>query len=134
MEPTSNPGRLAVHPLPGAAERRTLLVCVRRMAAHGLHDSAASMLMLHAFRLDYRRKLVLLRAFMLELAQASHRTIALAPCCAMRMTADEARIIEVFDCAANDPERAQLSLAELTGYGRTCHALSLAVALGGMGD
>lgn len=117
--------------LPDLAEQRCLLVCARRMAAHGLHDAQASALMLRAFRLEYRRKLVLLRAFLLELAQASNRTISLAPCCAIAMTADEARIVGVFASANHDPAGAVRRLAELTGDGRTCHALSLAAAYGG---
>lgn len=81
-------------PLPHEPQERVLLALVRRMAIHGLHDSSAAMLALHHFGGDFRRPLTLLRCFMHELACCSNRNIRLAPCCAPRMTLDEALILD----------------------------------------
>ncbi len=64
-----------------------ILVAMRRMAAHGIRDAHAALLMLDLFGGRFRRPLVLLRAFMLEFARASQRSIKVAPCCSLRMTA-----------------------------------------------
>jgi hypothetical protein len=116
--------------LPTNMDARVQLIALRRMAAHGLRDARASMLMLHQFGLDYRRRLVLLRAFVHELAQASRRTIQLAPCCAVRMTADEALLLRALGSAADDPADAADALLDLTKGGAVCHPLSLAAMLG----
>ena len=129
MPPSASHHTILPHALPPERDLRVQLVALRRMAAHGLRDAGASLLMLDHFRLDYRRRLVLLRAFVHELAQASHRTIRLAPCCALRMTADEALLLHALACAPTDPEAAGDALAELTDGGAIAHSLSLATML-----
>lgn len=117
-------------PLPREAKRRAALVIVRRMAAHGFRDASATMLALDTFGTDFRRMLVLLRAFMVELARASNRTITLAPCCAMRMTEDEGLLLEVLSLAAGDPEAAGRSLMLLARSPEIGEPLSVACVLG----
>lgn len=120
---------LLPHSLPADPNTRIQLVAIRRMAAHGLRDAQASLLMLRWFGLDYRRRLVLLRALIHELAQVSRRTIQLAPCCAGRMTADEALLIRVLEQVGNDPADAASALIELTKTDSICQPLSLAAML-----
>ena len=76
-------------PLPEGRIERSVLFALRRMAAHGLRDVSAAWLMLDLFSTGFRRPLVLLRAFMLELAHAATGPIQVAPCCAPRMTEHE---------------------------------------------
>lgn len=116
-------------PLPGQQGERAALVILRRMAAHGQRDASATMLALETWGRDFRRVLVLLRAFMVELARASDRTIRLAPCCAMRMTEDEGLVMEVLALAAEDPEAAGRSMMLLAGSPRIGEPLSVACVL-----
>lgn len=120
---------LLPHSLPTDAATRIQLVAIRRMAAHGLRDAQASLLLLRWFGLDYRRRLVLLRALMHELAQVSRRTIQLAPCCAGRMTADEALLVRALDQVDADPADAASALIELTQNDAIEQPLSLAAML-----
>ena len=76
-------------PLPEEEDLRLVLRIVRRMAAHGLRDAQAALLAIDGFGQGFRRPLVLLRAFVAELAQCSHRRIIVAPSCALRMTMDD---------------------------------------------
>lgn len=121
--------RLLPYALPDRPVARIQLIAIRRMAAHGLHDAQASLLMLRWFGLDYRRKLVLLRALIHELAQISRRTIQLAPCCAGRMTADEALLIRVLEQVGADPADAASAMTELTQNDAICQPLTLAAML-----
>lgn len=104
-------------PLPLPAERtgRMVLVAMRRMAAHGIRDAHAAWLMLDLFGARFRRPLVLLRAFMLEFAQASHRPIRIAPCCSLRMTRDEGLLIDALILACDHPGLAEDALVRLSG-------------------
>lgn len=115
-------------PLPEDAMQRTVLVAVRRMAAHGIRDAHAAMLFLNTFGPGFRQPLVLLRAFVVELAGAARRRIQLAPCCALRMTQDEARIVGILAAAASSPACAARHLRELAGGGGIDHPLSTAAA------
>jgi hypothetical protein len=130
MNPASETAAVLPLPLPPGRAERAVLVILRRMAAHGFRDAAATMLALETFGTDFRRVLVLLRAFMVELARASRRTIQLAPCCALRMTADEGLVMETLMLAHDDSdgaEQALLLLARSTHIGET---LSVAHMLG----
>lgn len=111
-------------PLPKDHAQRLTLRCLRRMAAHGVHDAQAALWMFEGFGLHFRRPLVLLRAFVIELAQVSRRRIQLAPYCAMRMTADESRIVALLA----DPATASRHLPDLTGGAEANSPLSLAIA------
>ena len=100
------------------------------MAAHGVRDVSAAWLLIDLFSTGFRRPLVLLRAFMLELAQASQAPIRVAPCCALRMTREEGLIIEVLRTAATDLVAAEHALAALTRNPHVCEPLSAAAVLG----
>lgn len=124
-----NHGRSAdLLPLPLPADRtgRLVLVAMRRMAAHGIRDAHAAWLMLDLFGARFRRPLVLLRAFMLEFAQASHRSIRIAPCCSLRMTQDEGLLIDALNLAADHPHLAEDALVRLSGNPCICEPLSAA--------
>jgi hypothetical protein len=105
---------------------RTALFAVRRMAAHGVRDVSAAWLLIDCYSTGFRRPLVLLRAFMLELAHAARAPIRVAPCCAPRMTRDEGLIVAVLRLAASDPAAAGDALAELTQCREVCEPLSAA--------
>lgn len=113
------------HPVPACEDRRILLFAFRRMAQHGLRDAIAAERMLGRYGLHYREPLVLLRAFVLELAQSGARNIAIAHCCMPRMTADEAAILAIIDA----PEDARGLLAGLMGGADPAHALQIAHCL-----
>src|SRR3569833_4568952 len=97
-------------PLPIGNTERAALVILRRMAAHGFRDAAATMLAIDTFGTGFRRVLVLLRAYMVELARGANRTISLAPCCALRMTRDEGLMMNALDMAREDAASAARSL------------------------
>lgn len=133
MMSQSNPAAgLMPLPLPDTHTERMLLFAIRRMAAHGIRDAHAAMIMLDLFGGSFRRPLVLLRAFMLEFAQASHRTIRLAPCCSLRMTAHEAELLAALRTAPCDPAAGERALIALSGNPCMCEPLSAAVVLGGV--
>lgn len=115
-------------PLPLEQTPRIVLRCLRRMATHGVRDAQAALWMLEECATHYRRPLVLLRAFVLELAQVSQRRIQIAPCCAMRMTLDEGLIVAVLVDAAQNPASALRDLRKLTEADNPLPPLSLAVA------
>lgn len=117
-------------PLPPGRAERAVLVILRRMAVHGFRDAAATMLALETFGTDFRRVLVLLRAFMVELARCSSRTIQLAPCCAMRMTGDEGLLMEVLLLAHDDRDGAEQALLHLARSPGVSETLSVACMLG----
>jgi hypothetical protein len=114
--------------LPAAATQRLVLRCLRRMAAHGPRDAQAALLVFEHFGIHFRRPLVLLRAFVAELAQGAERRITIAPCCAIRMTRDEGWMIGVLVAAADHPDCASRHLRLLTGSDEVASPLSLAAA------
>jgi hypothetical protein len=113
-------------PLPEGRAERAALVILRRMAAHGFRDAAATMLALDTFGTGFRRVLVLLRAYMVELARNSNRTISLAPWCAMRMTEDEGLLMEALAQAGDDHVAAARSLRLLSRNSQVGEPLSVA--------
>lgn len=113
-------------PLPIGNAERAALVILRRMAAHGFRDAAATMLAIETFGTGFRRVLVLLRAYMVELARGSNRTISLAPCCAMRMTRDEGLMMNALAMAREDTESAARSLRLLSHSQHVGEPLSVA--------
>ena len=122
----SDSHQILPHPLPRGRSERAALVILRRMAAHGFRDTAATMLALETFGIGFRRVLVLLRAYMVELARGSNRTICLAPCCAMRMTDDEGLMMEALALAATDTDAAARSLRLLSRNAHVGEPLSVA--------
>jgi len=123
-------GCLLPLPLPDGRIERSVLFAVRRMAAHGLRDVSAAWLMLDLFSTGFRRPLVLLRAFMLELAHAASGPIRVAPCCAPRMTEHEGLIMLVLFSAADDLASTEDALARLTGRAGVFEPLSAAAVFG----
>lgn len=115
--------------LPSNTQQRLALKCLRRMAAHGLRDAGAAMMVFDHFGIRFRRPLVLLRAFVADLARVSQRTITLAPCCAHRMTRDEARLLDAMFNAADNPGYAREQLRHLTQSTSVESPLSIAQAL-----
>lgn len=117
-------------PLPSDPAQRLVLVAIRRMASGGIRDAHAASLFLRTFGLHFRKPLVLMRAFMVETARASAGTIRVAPCCAHRMTLDEARMVGIVGSAASNPANAADHLRALTGSRDIGAPLSAAAALG----
>ena len=111
--------------LPEDRDERLLLVLLRRMAIHGLHDARASWMALENYGIGFRKPLVLMRCFLHELASASQRNIRLAPCCAPRMTRDEGLMLAAIDLPSLD------GLEALTDAGDVSRVMSAAHALRG---
>ena len=128
--PEPGSARLLPLPLPDDRIERLVLFAVRRMAAHGVRDVSAAWLMLDLCSTGFRRPLVLLRAFMLELAHAATGPIRFAPCCAPRMTEHEGLIMLTLFTAAGDLAAAEDALARLTGGGQVFEPLSAAAVFG----
>ena len=121
------------NPLPFAAPmvgtNQLLLYIVRRMGAHGLHDAAATNALLGIFGMNYRRPMIMLRAFMAETAHGAEKKILIAACCCARMTIDEARLIEAIATSLDDPRGASLLLRQTMGCNQDVGALSAAQAV-----
>jgi hypothetical protein len=101
--------------LPNGVNARIALFAIRRMGAHGLADARAAHALFTAFGEMFRRPLVLLRTLMADLASTATGSIAIAPCCCARMTHAEAALVDVLARGTDDPARARLLLADLTG-------------------
>lgn len=115
-------------PLPDGRIERSVLFAVRRMAAHGVRDVSATWLILDLLSTGFRRPLVLLRAFMLELAHAATGPIRMAPCCAPRMTEHEGLIMLAL--FGGDLVSAEDALIRLTGRMEVFEPLSAAAVFG----
>ena len=131
MDPMPPHPALPALPLPDDDTERLLLVALRRMARHGIRDAHAANLFLCRFGIRFRAPLVLLRAFMVDLAQVSRRTIIISPCCALRMTPDEQRLLDALRAAAVDPASGARHLQTLSGTAAVGRALSTAMAFSG---
>ncbi|WP_174273668.1 DUF6628 family protein [Sphingomonas bacterium] len=94
---------------------RLALFGVRRMAAGGICDAHAAHVFFTGFGIGFRRPLLLMRAFMTEMARTSTRTIAVAPCCCPRITEAESAILTALGLAAEDPMAAHERFAGLLG-------------------
>jgi hypothetical protein len=117
-------------PLPDSRIERSVLFAVRRMAAHGVRDVSAAWLILDLFSTGFRRPLVLLRAFMLELAHAATGPIRVAPCCTPRMTEHEGLIMLSLFSAARDLAAAEAAIGKLTGRDQLFEPVSAAAVFG----
>jgi hypothetical protein len=113
-----------VAPLPEARSLKVSLVILRRMAIHGLRDSRAVMLALECYGSSFAKILELHRCFLHEIATTSRRNIRIAPCCAPRMTADEALMIQAIAQPSLDVIE-RLTLDRMAG-----RLLTSAIALG----
>jgi hypothetical protein len=106
--------RILPHTAPHDGPTRAVLVAMRRMAIHGLHDASAALLMFEHFGLHFRKPLVLMRALLLEVSQTTRKPIQIAPCCAPRMTPAENALMRAMASAHNDPAKARQHLRDLT--------------------
>ena len=106
--------RILPHAAPIDGPTRALLVAMRRMAVHGLHDASAALLMVEHFGLHFRKPLVLMRALLMEVSQTTRKPIQIAPCCAPRMTPAEHALMSAIAQAADNPAQASRHLQELT--------------------
>lgn len=129
MTTATETARILPLPTPEARTERLIVYAMRRIAANGLDDAHAANAMLGSFGLSYRRPLVLMRAYLAEIARASTRQITIAPCCCPRMTHDEARLLAVVAVANANPPCARHHLSALTGGENALPALSAAMAL-----
>lgn len=108
--------------VPDSAYARLLLYAVRRMAAGGLDDAFATQALIGGFGVNFRRPLILLRAFMAESARIAAKRLMVAPCCCGRMTGDEYSLISAIALAGEEPEPAHDALANMLGV-RSCLGL-----------
>lgn len=115
--------------LPDQRSAQMLLFTIRRMAVFGLNDAHAAHAVFTHFGLRHRRPLVLIRALMAEIARSAQRTVLIAPCCCLRMTADEARLIEAVETANLDGARSAAALSDLMATDQTLGALVTAQAV-----
>jgi hypothetical protein len=115
--------------IPEGRIERLLLFVIRRMAIHGLRDAHATSAMIGQFGLRHREPLVLLRGFLAELARVSLQPIKVVPCCCLRMTHDEARILSAITKANTEPAWALYHLERLTGGADAISSLSAAMAI-----
>lgn len=109
---------------------RLLLYAIRRMAAGGLNDAYAANALMTTFGQSFRRPLLLLRAFMAEMARVSQRAVVVAPCCCARTTRDEVQILRIIASAGDHPRLAHGRLTLLLGTDASLGALPSAAAVG----
>jgi hypothetical protein len=116
FRPTPPPSlsNLLPHAAPTAPWPRVMLVAIRRMAAHGLYDASASLLMMRELGLHFRKPLLMLRTLLLEIAQVARQPVPVAPCCALRMTMQERDLLTALAVADRDPALAEECLYRLT--------------------
>ena len=117
------------HATPKCPNAHLALFAMRRIGAHGLSDARAAHALLTAFRENFRRPLMLLRALMAELAAASAGTISIAPCCCARMTHAEAALVTILSRVETNPGSARLLLADLLGVRHVEGVLASAAAV-----
>ena len=131
--PASNPAlthaSLLPHAVPPCPNARLALFAMRRMGARGLSDAPATHAMITGFGESFRRPLVLMRAFMADLASAAQCPIAIAPCCCGRMTPAESILLTVLARTETAPETAHFLLADLLGLRHADGVLASATAV-----
>jgi hypothetical protein len=101
--------------MPEDANTRLALFAIRRLGAHGLGDAHVAHAFVSRFGESFRRPLVLIRAFMHELATTATQPIAIAPCCCPRTTPSEAALLTVLARASGSPCTAWVLLADQLG-------------------
>ena len=127
-QPTGTPLLPSID-LPPNRSGRILLFTIRRMALFGLNDAHATHAVFAHFGLSYRRPLILIRALMAEIARASTRTVTVAPCCCIRMTRDEARLIEAIEGSLRREGVSNRALGRLMDTAATLGVLTTAQAV-----
>lgn len=119
------------HPLPDDANARLALFAIRRLGAHGLADAHAAHAFMTHFGEGFRRPLVLMRAFMHELATTATQPIAIAPCCCPRTTPSETTLLTILTRASSAPCTAWLLLTDQLGARDVGAVLACAEAVAG---
>lgn len=109
--------------------QRLLLFGIRQLGANGLDDACAAHAFVTAFGKDFRRPLLLLRTFMMELSTLAARPIQIAPWCCGRMTHSEATLLAVLTRANEKPGAARILLADLLGVRDASGVLATGTAL-----
>ncbi|MFL0413829.1 DUF6628 family protein [uncultured Sphingomonas sp.] len=117
------------HALPICPNARLALFAMRRIGAHGLADARAAHAVFTAFGEGFRRPLVLLRAFMADMASAAARPISIAHCCCSRATPAEAALLTVLARVECYSETSRLLLADLLGIRNVDGVLASAAAV-----
>lgn len=110
---------------------RLIVFALRRMGAFGLADATASHAFMTAFGKDFRRPLVLQRAWVADLSAVATQSIQIAPWCCPRLTASEGVLVDVLHRTAGDPAGAALLLGDLLGTRDPGRPLSAGAALAG---
>ncbi|MBX3595131.1 DUF6628 family protein [Sphingomonas sp.] len=127
------PASAPTHPLPHVQPRdpaaRLVLFGIRQIGANGLNDAATAHAFVSALGVGFRRPLVLLRTLMADMSRIASGPIPIAPWCCTRMTAPEAALLAVIDCAIAHPQRASLLLGDLLGLRDVQGVLTTAQAL-----
>lgn len=123
------PAQLLPHPLPTCPNARLAVFAIRRLGGQGLADARVAQAMMTAFGGGFRRPLILLRAFMADVASAATLQISIAPCCCARMTAAEDALLTVLARVETRPEAMRLLLADLLGLRRVDGILTSAAAV-----
>ena len=130
----ASPGAAALayalpHALPADDNSRLALYAIRRLGAHGLADAHVARAFMTTFGEGFRRPLVLMRAFMQELAATATQPVAIAPCCCARATASEMALVTALIRAERAPGAARLLLADQLGARHVDHVLTCAAAV-----
>jgi len=113
VPPIDVAARLLPAPLPQDRGGRLLLLALRRMGAHGLHDAATAQHYLAALGQHFRRPLLMTRIAVHEVSAAAMTPIQIAPCCCPRLTAAESGLLGAAASALANPDRARLLLGDL---------------------
>src|SRR3546814_16940182 len=98
------------HTLPEDADARLVLFAIRRLGAPGLHDACAAHSFVTAFGEAFRRPLVLMRAFMPDVASTAAPPIAIAPRCCASATPSEHALLHLLDRSPLSPHTTRLLL------------------------
>ena len=120
---------LLPHPIPSNANTRIALLAIRRMGAFGLRDAVTAQAFVAHFGQSFRRPLVLMRAFMAEIAATATQPMTIAPCCCPRTTESERALIETLVRARAAPCAAWMLLADQLGARDVAGALACAEAV-----
>lgn len=101
--------------LPANDNARLALFAIRRIGARGINDALAAKCFMTAFGEGFRRPLILMRAFMQELAATATQPVAIAPCCCPRVTPSEAALLVVLSRVSSAPCTAWVLLSDQLG-------------------
>lgn len=107
---------------PEAPGPRLLLFGLRQMGRHGVDDACAAHAYMTGFGVHFRRPLVLTRALVIEMSEASSQSIEIAPWCCPRVTAAESALLTALGRCEAEPRVAEKLLADMLGI-RDAHGV-----------